>query len=86
MEDPVPTVDKILQYLLKEPGQVYKYYPVLTCVAIVLVMKKYLWILEISVNLIIVGNLPLGSVKSVKSRYAIIKTTNVSHYFMHRYI
>lgn len=68
----VPTVDKTLQYL--------------TCVAIVLVMKKYLWILEISVNLIIVGNLPPGSVKSVKCRYAIIKKINVSHYFMHRYI
>lgn len=44
-EDPVPTVDKTLQYHLKDPGQVYKYYPLLTCVAIVLVMKKYLWIL-----------------------------------------
>ncbi|CAB3232285.1 unnamed protein product [Arctia plantaginis] len=41
-EDPVPTVDKTLQYLRKDPGQVYKYYPLLTCVAIVLVMKKYL--------------------------------------------
>lgn len=85
-EDPVPTVDKTLQYLLKDPGQVYKYYPLLTCVAIVLVMKKYLWILEISVNLIIVGNVHPGSVKSVKCRYVIIKTINVSHYFMHRYI
>ena len=64
----------------------YKYYPLVTCIAIVLVMKIYLWILEISVNLIIVGNLAPGSVKSVKYRYAIIKTINVSHYFMHRYI
>ncbi|CAH2236637.1 jg16472 [Pararge aegeria aegeria] len=29
-EDPVPTVDKTLQYLLKDPGHVYKYYPLLT--------------------------------------------------------